>query len=305
MPSNKFWYHFKNLDKAAFAAPEWSVEPIPVPEGNPLSYRCTISFSVPNAMSDGVFLYYRLTNYYQNHRRYLKSIDYSQMQNKPRTAKDLQDGQCKPLGRDPNTGKGIYPCGLIANSIFNDTFYDPQLLNDQGQPMSKFTMSEKNIVWSGEYKRYKSPTYNASDIVPPPFWLGATGPFGYPNGYEEGKVFDPRSNEHFQVWMRTAGLPTFRKLYKRNDHDTLAVGRYRMVIEDNYPVAMFGGTKSFILSRTTWVGGRNLELGFIQISVAALCFLLALLLAAKQLIRPRRPGDLNYLSWNNPGKSSR
>lgn len=305
MPANKAWYHFHKLNTAAYARPQWSVEQNSVPAGNPPSFRCTISFSVPNELSGGVFLYYRLTNFYQNHRRYLKSMDFEQLMNKPRTAKELEDGQCKPLGRDPNTGKGIYPCGLIANSVFNDTFYDPQLLDGTGKVLRNYTMSEKGIVWPGEYKHYEKPTYNANDIVPPPFWLGATGPFGYPEGYKEGQVFNPRENEHFQVWMRTASFPTFRKLYKRNDNEPMGVGRYQIVIDDNYPVTMFGGTKAIVFSTTTWVGGRNLELGLIHISVAVLCFIIALVLAAKQLITPRRPGDLNYLSWNNPPKSVR
>lgn len=302
IPADKVWYHFHNLNTSAYAPPQWSVTPIPVPEGNPEAYRCTVSFSVPNELTGGVFLYYRLTNFYQNHRRYLKSVDYEQLLSKPRTAKQLHDGQCKPVGRDPATGKGIYPCGLIANSMFNDTFSDPVLLDAASQPVRNYTMSEKGIVWSGEYKRYEPPTYNASDIVPPPFWQGATGPYGYPNGYQEGQVFNPREDEHFQVWMRTASFPTFRKLYKRNDDEPMAVGRYRVTIDDNYPVAMYDGTKAMIISTTTWVGGRNLELGLLHISVAVLCFALALFLAAKQLIKPRRPGDLNLLSWNNPSK---
>lgn len=305
MPSDKYWYHMSKMNASAFAPPQWSMQPIDVPQGNPPAYRCMISFSVPNEMDGGVFLYYRLTNYYQNHRRYLKSMDYMQLMNKPRTPDQLGSGQCKPLGRDPNTGKGIYPCGLIANSVFNDTFGDPQLLDAQGQVVRNYTMSEKNIVWPEEWKHYEAPTYKAADIVPPPFWLGATGPFGYPNGYEEGRVFNPRENEHFMVWMRTAAFPTFRKLYKRNDDEPLTVGRYTLEIHDNYPVSMFDGTKSVVISSTAWIGGRNLEIGLSHIAVAALCFALALALAAKQLVKPRRPGDLSYLSWNNPQNAAR
>jgi hypothetical protein len=32
--------------------------------------------------------------------------------------------------------------------------------------------------------------------------------------------------------MRTAGLPTFSKLYQRNDHDELSAGTYRLKIYD-------------------------------------------------------------------------
>jgi len=44
-----------------------------------------------------------------------------------------------------------------------------------------------------------------------------------------------------------------------------------------YPVAGFGGTKSLILSNTSFTGGRNLFLGYAYIVVGCVCFLLGLL----------------------------
>jgi hypothetical protein len=38
--------------------------------------------------------------------------------------------------------------------------------------------------------------------------------------------------EQFQVWMRTAGLPTFSKLAQRNDKDELKAGTYWLKIYD-------------------------------------------------------------------------
>lgn len=58
-----------------------------------------------------------MTNYYQNQRRYVKSIDMSQLQGNVRSPSDLQGGSCKPLGSQGD--QSIYPCGLIANSMFN------------------------------------------------------------------------------------------------------------------------------------------------------------------------------------------
>ena len=34
------------------------------------------------------------------------------------------------------------------------------------------------------------------------------------------------------VWMRTAGLPTFSKLYQRNDDEPMRQGTYRVTISD-------------------------------------------------------------------------
>lgn len=53
----------------------------------------------------------------------------------------------------------------------------------------------------------------------------------FPDGYNETNP-PPNLKEdlHFQNWMRTAGLPTFTKLYGRNDADTMVAGTYQIVI---------------------------------------------------------------------------
>jgi LEM3 (ligand-effect modulator 3) family / CDC50 family len=66
----------------------------------------------------------------------------------------------------------------------------------------------------------------------------------------------------------------------------------------DYPVSMFKGTKSIVFSTASWVGGRNPFIGLAYIAVAALCVLLGLLFTARHLIKPRRLGDMSYLSWN-------
>lgn len=157
-------------------------------------------------------------------------------------------------------------------------------------------MSETNIVWPGEKNKYKPTTMAADELVPPPYWQGATGMFGVPSGvYNSTNLFDPSTNEHFMVWMRTAGLPTFRKLYSRNDNDTMSAGTYRIDIQSNYPVAMFSGTKSIVLSTVSWVGGRNPFLGLAYIVVAGVLVVLGLVFTAMHLIKPRKLGDMSLL----------
>lgn len=79
--------------------------------------QCIIKFNVPADLSHSVFLYYKLTNFYQNHRRYVKSLDSDQLRGKFVSTGDLNNGDCKPLAVIDN--KAVYPCGLIANSWFN------------------------------------------------------------------------------------------------------------------------------------------------------------------------------------------
>ena len=69
---------------------------------------------------------------YQNHRRYVMSVDTSQLRGSAKSAyvmrliwniahatyrSDLDGGDCKPI--TSQNGKPYYPCGLIANSVFN------------------------------------------------------------------------------------------------------------------------------------------------------------------------------------------
>jgi hypothetical protein len=91
---------------------------------------------------------------------------------------------------------------------------------------STYTFSDTGIAWPGEAKKYASrPGHDLSEIVPPPGWQAR-----FPNGYTEENLPNLHTDEHFQNWMRTAGLPTFTKLYGRNDADTLKAGTYQISV---------------------------------------------------------------------------
>jgi hypothetical protein len=67
-----------------------------------------------------VYIYYGLSNFYQNHRRYVKSRDDHQLLG---TLGPVSN-ECDPFARypDPNNPSiinQVVPCGAIANSIFN------------------------------------------------------------------------------------------------------------------------------------------------------------------------------------------
>ena len=85
------------------------------------------------------------------------------------------------------------------------------------------------------------------------------------------------TDEHFMVWMKTAGLPNFRKLWGKIEED-LQPQTYKVVIENNYNVAGFNGEKLFVVSTANSSGGRNETLGVIYIILGVLCFVFNVLL---------------------------
>jgi hypothetical protein len=262
--------------------------------------QCIVEFDIPADLDPSVLFYYKLTNFFQNHRRYVKSLNSDQLKGKFVSPSSLDNSDCKPLGTID--GKAIYPCGLIANSLFNDTFSTPILLNPSGSSESSqpYVFSSIGIAWPGEAKKYTASPIgqggypNLSSIVPPPNWY-----LRFPQNYTE--TYPPpdlSTDERFQNWMRTAGLPTFTKLYGRNDTDKMQKGTYIIIIGLNFPVIPYKGTKSFVISTVSWIGGKNPFLGWAYVAAAGVFVLLAIMGTARHLIKPRRLGDMSLLSWN-------
>jgi len=77
------------------------------------------------------------------------------------------------------------------------------------------------------------------------------------------------------VWMRTAGLPNFRKLYGKLDQDM--EGSFHVAIENNYDVEKFEGKKSFVLSTSTSLGGQNYFLAYCYVVFGIFCIIFALI----------------------------
>ncbi|EMD87257.1 hypothetical protein COCC4DRAFT_44445 [Bipolaris maydis ATCC 48331] len=263
---------------------------------------CILSFTIPADIAPPILFYYRLTNFYQNHRRYVKSVDIQQLKGDARSASSLDSGDCDPLAVAPN-GKPYYPCGLIANSMFNDTFgnltLDNAVQDADGNEINSYNMTVEGTSWSHEGDLYGKTKYKPSDVVPPPNWQEQ-----YPNGEYTDELPDLHTWEQFQVWMRTAGLPTFSKLYQRNDKDTLRAGTYRLKIYDRFPVDKYAGTKSILISTRTVMGGKNPFLGIAYLVVGGLCILLGAVFLATHLVKPRKLGDHTYLTWNNDQPST-
>lgn len=83
---------------------------------------CTLNIPINKDMEPPIYVYYELDNFYQNHRRYVKSRDDGQLAsgNPSENPSASSFDDCDPLVKGRND-KILWPCGLIANSFFNGT----------------------------------------------------------------------------------------------------------------------------------------------------------------------------------------
>ncbi|KAI0148727.1 Lem3/Cdc50 [Xylariaceae sp. FL1272] len=261
--------------------------------------NCTLQFETPVDMK-GVHMYYFLNGWYQNHRSYVKSFFADQLAGKDVSHTQVTNSDCSPL--DVNGTQSIYPCGLIANSLFNDSIGWPEQIGVSGSLEERtFNMTDSNIAWDGDLELYKDTPFrdsgNYSSIVPPPNWTPR-----YPDGLYS-KEFPPpnlKEDQHFIVWMRTAALPAFYKLYATPaTSDAMPAGTWRVNITDNFHTDEYNVRKKLVLTTVSqYTGGKNDFLGIAFLAVAGFCIVLALIKLVLNWVKPRRLGDHTYLTWN-------
>ena len=125
------------------------------------------------------------------------------------------------------------PCGLVAKSFFNDTYalrscnandVNCQVNSKTESQGSIIDISESGIAWESDVK-FKFKNIKEEKL-----------PEGV-SSWEEIQWHDMK-DEHFIVWMRTAGLPNFRKLWGKIENG-LDAGKYQIKIENNYKVDKF------------------------------------------------------------------
>jgi len=239
----------------------------------PGTCKCEVTIDIEADMEKPVYMYYGLTNFYQNHRRYVKSRSESQLLGKIDTV--VEKGDCAPFDVGEG-GKNIVPCGAIANSLFNDTI-TLKRSDDNDVPLIR-----TGIAWESDKKyKFQNPElpegktlaeYLMENTVSPPAWGKKLWELDTVTANDSNNGL---LNEDLIVWMRTAAFPNFRKLYRKIDQK-LEKGTYKLMIDYNYRVDQFAGTKSIYLSQTSILGGKNPFLGVTYIVVGCICLLIGI-----------------------------
>jgi len=226
---------------------------------------CTITVPVPEAMSPPIFVYYQINNFYQNHRRYINSRSSTQLAGEvPSTDAEKKKVRedCSPVVTNEDMGQTVdltgqalvatdiaIPCGLIAKSVFTDKY--SMFQSDGTTPIP---IDPTNIAWpSDRENKFKNPNKDLKGQ-----WANI-------------------EDEHFIVWMRTAGLPDFRKLWGKLDRvEDLPAGEYKVTVTNSYSVDEFEGEKWLVLSTTGAFGGKNNFLAISYLAVGGVCIVVAI-----------------------------
>lgn len=289
--------------------------------------HCNLTFTFDQTVQSPVYLYYQLESFYQNHQRYVQSRSIKQLQGVNLGQNDVTLN-CDPLYL--NGSQLLNPCGLIANSFFNDVFK----LNDTGSS-SAIALDESNVALKSDIDNlflqvdgfnYVSLSHTeyldiCSETLSVPIngtscsvngledgckcYAGKEGDgydaylFYYPNDDTVQYLYETYPNQispiegvtdqHFIVWMRTASLPTFRKLYgvlsTEDGSDFKNGDQITIDITANFEVQSFNGYKGLLISDLGPFGGKNIVPGQAYITVGALSMVLGVILISMPLYK--------------------
>ena len=162
-----------------------------------------ITLVVKKDMDAPVYVYYRLDRYFQNHKKYIKSVSYSQLHGTPgASTTDCDTKETVDFERLNDTtiaalpkGGFMNPCGLAAWSYFNDTFGNFTLTTRAGEVLD-VSVDSSDLVWEADrstlFGNYASVNHNT---VP---------------GLEGGGklIANVSQSEHFMAWMKISASPS-------------------------------------------------------------------------------------------------
>jgi len=227
--------------------------------------------------------------------RYARSRNLRQLGD-PKSAKDTR--LCKPEATA--NGVPIVPCGLVAWSLFNDTY-------SFARGNETLAVNKRGISWRSErdhlfgehvYPRnFQSGGLIGGGTLDPSKPVSSSGTCSWSS--RGSKIFfccftlgvcqlyaQLSEQEDLMVWMRTAALPTFRKLYGRIEVDLRAGEVVTVAVQNRYNSYSFGGRKAVVLSTAGALGGKSSFLGRAYLAGGAACLGLALLLTLLGLLGP-------------------
>ena len=209
------------------------------------SDTCQKIFNISEDLKSPIYFYYKLDNFYSNHIDYVKSKNYNQLRGEEVSEKKI-DSSCKYMSRNREHFKTnnlneivsytsiamdpdsiMNPCGLIANSIFNDTF---KLFDEKDK---QIYIWENGITLKIDKQKFFRNNKDSEKIQ----WYN-------------------KEDEHFINWMNMELFPNFIKKWGYIDQD-LPKGEYKMIIKNNWGKTQWDIKKYFVLAKGNPLGSEN------------------------------------------------
>jgi len=288
--------------------------------------NCTLTFEVPEDMKPPVLVYYELTNFHQNYRKYTTSRDDYQLTGRVGNQSNLDATNCSPLNKLGDIT--LNPCGLIANTFFNDRFTLIDTESSVDKDGSQLVMQEEGIAWGSDLQyRFKMPDGYQQELCPDELCnatccedygfscetpaISPKDGLCYAYDYPEQEttqylyqtypgIISPLehvTNEHFVVWMRVAAMPNFRKLYGYFEETVPAGTKLEFEVNMNYVVESFKGTKALIVTTNSMWGTKDTTLGMTIYCIGYFCLACGFLFGLKHIFKPRKIADRKYLHF--------
>ena len=243
---------------------------------------CKIQFKITKKLKPPIFVYYKLKNFYLNHRKIIESKNWKELRGEEVYTKV----NCKnaylmremfPLnspyyrnqwGHNFSETDVASPCGLLARNYFNDTY---------------------NITFNNGTYIFINETGIANSYLKKKF-------FKRRKNYKNVQWIDVE-NEHFINWMNAETFNNFRKLWGKINI-VLEEGNYYLIAHDNYDISRYDGKKLFVISNGNVFGINNL-IGYFFIGVSIYLFIIILILWVKHLLnKEKKEVNISKLKWN-------
>lgn len=237
---------------------------------------CDLNFTIDMNIDGPLYLYYEISNYYQNNIKYSSSVNWNQMMGKTDVSQSDLGTSCDPATTttdNANSALTLNPCGLIAKSYFTDAF-SASVPSGTSNSFNQVEMSTDEITGPLDQSLFRQPdgfksaSYTGSACTSSTQTLtaaqcsadlgtpyckcyldaGKKYVFYYPDDDTTEYLYETYAglvsplegvtDPRFMNWMNIAALPKFRKLYGKME------GTYKqgdqIKISVSYPVGIPG-----------------------------------------------------------------
>merc|ERR1712083_485235 len=143
-------------------------------------------------------------------------------------------------------------------------------------------MGRSDIAWTSDNRRFESTqqidgtTTNVNEVQ-----------------FDQNVTLPDTDDPDFVVWMRTSTVPTFSKLHRIINGQSLKKGAtLEVTIRNYFAVDDFEGSKSLLITTNSSLGGRNDALGIGFMVVGSVSFLTAVffwVMLSPQKLHPQYP----------------